>query len=40
VSVVEFAGDRVRRFATYYDSAAFVPGGSKHVAGTTDGPAA
>ena len=32
VSIVEFDGDKVRRFATYYDSAAFVPGGSKHAA--------
>lgn len=30
VSVVEFDGERVKRFATYYDSAAFLPGGSKH----------
>lgn len=40
VSVVEFAGGKVRRFATYYDSAAFVPGGSKHAGGTKDGGAA
>ncbi len=33
VSIVEFDGDKVRRFATYYDSAAFVPGGSKHTGG-------
>ncbi|MDB5297136.1 MAG: hypothetical protein JWO31_3119 [Phycisphaerales bacterium] len=33
VSVVEFAGDKVKRFATYYDSATFVPGGSKQGGG-------
>ena len=36
VSIVEFDGDKVRRFVTYYDSAAFVPGGSKHTAGAKD----
>lgn len=30
-SVLEFDGDRVARFATYYDSAAFLPTGSKHA---------
>ena len=29
VSIIEFAGAKVRRFVTYYDSAVFVPGGSK-----------
>lgn len=29
VSVLESAGDRVRRFRTYYDSAVFMPGGAK-----------
>ncbi|HEX8912617.1 MAG TPA: nuclear transport factor 2 family protein [Humisphaera sp.] len=30
-SILEFRGGKVSRFATYYDSAAFVPGGSQHV---------
>ena len=36
VSIVEFAGDKVRRFVTYYDSATFVPGGSKHAGDVKD----
>ena len=36
VSIVEFAGDKVRRFVTYYDSATFVPGGSKHAGDLKD----
>ena len=31
VSIVEFADGKVKRFATYYDSAAFTSDGSKHV---------
>jgi ketosteroid isomerase-like protein len=31
VSIVEFAGGKVKRFATYYDSAAFTSDGSKHA---------
>jgi ketosteroid isomerase-like protein len=31
VSIVEFAGGKVKRFATYYDSAAFLTEGSKHA---------
>ena len=30
VTLLEFDGDRVSRFRTYYDSAAFLPEGSKH----------
>lgn len=33
VSIVSFKGDKVTRFVTYYDSAAFLNEGSKHVAG-------
>ena len=29
VSVVEYEGDSVSRFRTYYDSAVFLPGGAK-----------
>ena len=36
VSIVEFGGDKVRRFVTYYDSATFVPGGSKHSGESKD----
>jgi hypothetical protein len=35
VSIVEGAGDQVLRFRTYYDSAAFVPGGAKHQPAST-----
>lgn len=31
VSLLEFRGDEVRAFRTYYDSAAFLPQGSKHA---------
>jgi ketosteroid isomerase-like protein len=30
-SILEFANGKVARFATYYDSAAFLPQGSKHA---------
>ncbi len=30
ISVVEYKGDKVSRFRTYYDSAVFLPGGAKH----------
>jgi ketosteroid isomerase-like protein len=33
VSIVHFSGEKVSRFVTYYDSAAFLNEGSKHVAG-------
>ena len=33
VSIVTFTGDKVSRFVTYYDSAAFLSGGSRHVNG-------
>jgi ketosteroid isomerase-like protein len=36
-SILEFHGGKVARFATYYDSAAFVPGGSRHAAGDAHG---
>lgn len=29
VSILETEGERVKRFATYFDSATFLPGGSK-----------
>ena len=29
ISVVEYDGDKVSRFRTYYDSAVFLPGGAK-----------
>ena len=31
VSVLEFNNGKVQRFRTYYDSAAFLPQGAKHV---------
>ena len=31
VSLIDFDGDRVKRFRTYYDSAAFLPEGAKHA---------
>jgi ketosteroid isomerase-like protein len=31
VSIVEFRGDKICRFRTYYDSAAFVPDGAKNL---------
>lgn len=31
VTLLEFEGERVRRFRTYFDSAAFLPDGSKHA---------
>ena len=37
-SILEFRGGKVARFATYYDSAAFVPGGSRHVADAVTDP--
>ncbi|MBD1909120.1 MULTISPECIES: nuclear transport factor 2 family protein [unclassified Leptolyngbya] len=30
ISVLEFDGENVKRFRTYYDSAAFLPQGAKH----------
>ena len=30
ISVVEYDGDKVSKFRTYYDSAVFLPGGAKH----------
>lgn len=30
VSILEMRDDKVSRFRTYYDSAAFLPGGAKH----------
>ena len=30
VSLIEFDGGKVKRFRTYYDSAAFLPEGAKH----------
>jgi ketosteroid isomerase-like protein len=33
VSIVEFAAGKVKRFATYYDSAAFTSDGSRHAEG-------
>ena len=31
VSLIDFDGGKVKRFRTYYDSAAFLPDGAKHA---------
>lgn len=31
VTILDFSGDRIRRFKSYFDTAAFLKGGSKHV---------
>ena len=33
VSLIDFDGERVRRFRTYYDTAVFLPDGGKHAGG-------
>jgi ketosteroid isomerase-like protein len=37
VSILELEGDRVTRFSTYYDSAAFLPQGAKRAGGRPAG---